>query len=45
MKHLRLAKVSTMEAANEFLEKEYWPEWNESFAAPQWRIFPIIIGR
>ena len=34
MKHLRLAKISTMEVANEFLEKEYWPEWNESFAAP-----------
>jgi len=34
VKHLRLAKISTMEAANEFLEKEYWPEWNESFAAP-----------
>jgi transposase len=34
VKHLRLAKVSTMEVANEFLEKEYWPEWNESFAAP-----------
>jgi hypothetical protein len=23
-----------MEAANEFLEKEYWPEWNEQFASP-----------
>src|SRR6267142_2967825 len=34
VKHLSLAKISTMEAANEFLEKEYWPEWNESFAAP-----------
>ncbi len=34
VKHLRLARVSTMEAANEFLEKEYWPEWNEHFAAP-----------
>src|ERR1700722_7257181 len=34
VKHLRLAKVSTMEAANEFLEKEYWPEWNEHFASP-----------
>src|SRR6267142_6052645 len=34
VKHLRLAKVATLEAANEFLEKEYWPEWNESFAAP-----------
>jgi len=34
VKHLRLAKISTMEAANEFLEKEYWPEWNEQFASP-----------
>src|SRR5580693_3154223 len=34
VKHLRLAKISTMEAANEFLEKEYWPEWNEHFASP-----------
>jgi hypothetical protein len=32
--HLRLAKVSTIEAANEHLEKEYWPEWNEHFASP-----------
>jgi transposase len=34
VKHLRLAKISTMEAANEFLEKEYWPEWNDRFASP-----------
>jgi hypothetical protein len=34
IKHLRLAKVSTMEAANAFLEKEYWPEWNAEFARP-----------
>jgi hypothetical protein len=34
VKHLRLARVSTMEGANEFLEKEYWPEWNEHFASP-----------
>jgi transposase len=34
VKHLRLAKVSTMEGANGFLEKEYWPEWNEHFARP-----------
>jgi hypothetical protein len=34
VKHLRLAKVTTMKAANEFLEKEYWPEWNERFARP-----------
>ena len=34
VKDLRLAKVSTMEAANAFLEKEYWPEWNQRFARP-----------
>ena len=30
----RLAKVKTMQAANEFLEKEYWPEWNAKFTRP-----------
>jgi hypothetical protein len=34
VKQLRLAKVKTMQAANDFLEKEYWPEWNEQFALP-----------
>ncbi len=34
VKHLRLARISSMEAANKFLENEYWPEWNEHFAAP-----------
>ena len=34
VKHLRLAKVSALEGAHEFLEKEYWPEWNERFARP-----------
>jgi len=34
VKLLRLAKVKTMAEANEFLEKEYWPEWNEKFARP-----------
>jgi hypothetical protein len=34
VKHLRLAKVSTMEAANAFLGNEYWPEWNAYFARP-----------
>jgi transposase len=34
VKHLRLAKVSTMEGANAFLESEYWPEWNAHFARP-----------
>ena len=33
VKHLRLAKVSTLEAANAFLENEYWPEWNAAFRA------------
>jgi hypothetical protein len=34
VKQLRLAKVANLEAANAFLEKEYWPEWNERFARP-----------
>jgi hypothetical protein len=34
VKLLRLAKVKSLSAANEFLEKEYWPEWNEGFARP-----------
>lgn len=34
VKELRLAKVKTLQAANEFLEREYWPEWNERFARP-----------
>jgi transposase len=34
VKDLRLAKVATIEAANTFLETEYWPEWNERFARP-----------
>lgn len=34
VKQLRLAKICTLEAANLFLEKEYWPEWNECFARP-----------
>jgi hypothetical protein len=34
VKHLRLAKVSTLEGANAFLEEEYWPEWNAHFARP-----------
>jgi len=34
VKHLRLAKVKTLPEANKFLEKEYWPEWNERFARP-----------
>src|SRR5271170_6285213 len=34
VKQLRLAKVCTLEAANLFLEKEYWPEWNDGFARP-----------
>jgi transposase len=34
IKELRLAKVNTLQAANEFLEKEYWPEWNAKFTRP-----------
>ena len=34
VKLLRLAQVKTMTVANEFLEKQYWPEWNERFALP-----------
>jgi transposase len=34
VKQLRLAKVSTLEDANAFLETEYWPEWNAHFARP-----------
>jgi hypothetical protein len=34
VKHLRLAKVKTLQDANKFLEAEYWPEWNERFARP-----------
>ena len=34
VKHLRLAKVGTLEGANAFLESEYWPEWNAHFARP-----------
>ena len=34
VKQLRLAKVATLEAANAFLEQEYWPEWNVRFARP-----------
>ena len=34
VKDLRLAGISTMETANTFLEKEYWPEWNARFARP-----------
>lgn len=34
VKQLRLANVSTLEAANAFLESEYWPEWNTRFARP-----------
>ena len=33
MKHLRLAKVKTLQDANKFLEAEYWPEWNELLRA------------
>jgi hypothetical protein len=32
IKELRLAKVKTMQDANDFLETEYWPEWNVKFS-------------
>src|SRR6185437_9866586 len=32
VKQRRLVKISTLEAANAFLEKEYWPEGNTRFA-------------
>jgi transposase len=32
VKQLRLARISSLQAANAFLEKEYWPEWNLRFA-------------
>lgn len=34
VKQLRLARIATLQAANAFLEKEYWPEWNARFARP-----------
>jgi hypothetical protein len=34
VKLLRLAQIKDLPGANEFLEKEYWPEWNERFAKP-----------
>ena len=34
VKHLRLAKVRTLQDVNKLLEEEYWPEWNERFARP-----------
>ena len=34
IKLLRLAQVKTLAAGNAFLEKEYWPEWNERYALP-----------
>ena len=34
VKQLRLARITTLEDANAFLENEYWPEWNARFARP-----------
>ncbi len=34
VKDLRQAQVRTLEDANAFLEKEYWPEFNAKFARP-----------
>ena len=50
VKQLRLAKVSTLEKANAFLEQEYWPEWNAQFARPlkdfpnQHRALTLAVG-
>ena len=43
VKQRRLVKISTLEAANAFLEKEYWPEWNTRFAR-RVEDFPITIA-
>src|SRR3954451_13741010 len=34
VEQLRLARITTLEGANHFLESEYWPEWNTRFARP-----------
>jgi hypothetical protein len=34
VKQLRLARITSLEGANRFLENEYWPEWNARFARP-----------
>ena len=34
VKQLRLARITSLEDANRFLENEYWPEWNARFARP-----------
>jgi DNA-binding Lrp family transcriptional regulator len=34
VKQLRLAKTTSLQSANAFLETEYWPEWNARFASP-----------
>ena len=34
VKDPRLAKITTLETANVFLAREYWPHWNERFARP-----------
>lgn len=34
VKQMRLAKVDTLAGGNQFLESEYWPEWNAKFARP-----------
>jgi DNA-binding Lrp family transcriptional regulator len=44
VKHLRLAKISTLKDANTFLETEYWPEWNEHFAAILSHVEERVIG-
>jgi hypothetical protein len=34
VKEMRLAEITTLEAANRFLEITFWPFWNERFAVP-----------
>jgi hypothetical protein len=34
VKEMRLAEISTLEAANRFLEITFWPSWEERFSVP-----------
>jgi hypothetical protein len=45
IKLLRLTKVKTMKGANEFLETEYWPEWNGRASRERRRRRPTCTGR
>jgi hypothetical protein len=44
VKHLRLAKISTLERANAFLEQEYWRSGTRT-SHGLWETFPISIER